>query len=292
MGLTEDQVTSREKYNLALTKAKERRYQEAHQLLEESIALDPTLADPHNLMGKIYLQIGQTSKAKQSWQRALQLDPSNMTAKTCLDALEKNRFPWWNISIVTIGVVLILVQVITIASLNRKVNLQTEVVKNEVQYGITLIQNDMSKRLRSLSSSIREVRKFIEEKQTVVLQEEKVDVEEKAPSVAQESVEDRYRKAVYLCMDGRYKESRKLLMMLPAQEIREDLRDNLLFWMGLCFYREGKYHEALNEFQKLLELYPKGNKAPEARKWKAFCIREIRKISELRKPERKEGTTD
>ena len=280
MALTEDQKKSRERYNQALTKAKDGMYQESLQLLEEAVILDPTLAEPHTLIGKIYLQIGQTSKAKKSWQRALRLDPSSISARTCLDALEKNTFPWWQIAMIFIGVLVILLQVISFVSVAKKVSLQTKAITNELRQDMTRLRNDMNKKITSLNSVLTDIKKLTEEVKPAVVEVEKVDVEKKIVPPVKESAEDGYKKAVYLYMDGKYKEARRSLVMLPVNEIREDLRDNIIFWMGMCFHKEGRYNEALGQFQKLLELYPNGNKAPEAEKWKASCLEEMRKSSD------------
>lgn len=273
----EDGIKAREKYNLALTKAKEGIYQESLHLLEETLKLDPSLLESYNLMGKVYLQMGEISKAKYSWKKTLHLDPSNITAKTCLDALTRNKFPGWLVSISIIAIIFILLQITSFIILNRKANLHMNLIKKEVKDGTISILNNLDKGLNSLDSSIMAIKKDL------VVQKEKIDAFEKVAAVGKESIEDRYRKGVYLFLEGKYKESRRLLMMLPMHEVKENLKDNIFFWIGLCFYREGRYTEALNQFQKVLELYPNGNKVPEARKWKTLSLK---KMHILEKPKK------
>jgi len=43
-----------------------------------------------------------------------------------------------------------------------------------------------------------------------------------------------------------------------------DLADNAQYWVGECYYAEGKYEEAAQAFKKVIELYPTGNKVPRA----------------------------
>jgi tol-pal system protein YbgF len=40
--------------------------------------------------------------------------------------------------------------------------------------------------------------------------------------------------------------------------------DNAYYWMGECFYAQAEYALAIEEFQKIPELYPGGNKVPDA----------------------------
>jgi tol-pal system protein YbgF len=43
-----------------------------------------------------------------------------------------------------------------------------------------------------------------------------------------------------------------------------DLADNAQYWIGECYYAEGKYEEAAAAFQKVITRYPTGNKVPRA----------------------------
>ena len=40
--------------------------------------------------------------------------------------------------------------------------------------------------------------------------------------------------------------------------------DNALYWRGECYYAEGKYEQAANQFRELTRRYPAGNKVPDA----------------------------
>lgn len=46
----------------------------------------------------------------------------------------------------------------------------------------------------------------------------------------------------------------------PAHEYA----DNAYYWMGECYYAQGEYVLAIGEFQKVPEMYPGGNKVPDA----------------------------
>lgn len=43
-----------------------------------------------------------------------------------------------------------------------------------------------------------------------------------------------------------------------------DLADNALYWLGECYYDQGEHLLAIQEFRRVPELYPTGNKVPDA----------------------------
>ena len=43
-----------------------------------------------------------------------------------------------------------------------------------------------------------------------------------------------------------------------------DLADNAQYWVGECYYAEGKYEEASDAFKEVITKYPTGNKVPRA----------------------------
>lgn len=77
-----------ELYNEGLSYAKHERFNEALSLLTEAVKLAPDYIKAHNLLGKIYMQLGQIDKARESWLKTLKLDPLNLMAMECLEASE------------------------------------------------------------------------------------------------------------------------------------------------------------------------------------------------------------
>jgi tol-pal system protein YbgF len=43
-----------------------------------------------------------------------------------------------------------------------------------------------------------------------------------------------------------------------------DLADNAQYWVGECYFAEGKYDQAADAFRKVIDRYPTGNKVPRA----------------------------
>ena len=77
-----------ELYNEGLSYAKHERFNEALSLLTEAVKLAPDYIKAHNFLGKIYMQLGQIDKARESWLKTLKLDPLNLMAMECLEASE------------------------------------------------------------------------------------------------------------------------------------------------------------------------------------------------------------
>ena len=78
------------------------------------------------------------------------------------------------------------------------------------------------------------------------------------------SKEAAYAHAYSIFKSGRYdvarEEFRKFLKAFPNSEYS----DNAQFWIGECNYFEGKYEEAIVEYEGVIQNYPKGNKVPNA----------------------------
>ncbi len=76
--------------------------------------------------------------------------------------------------------------------------------------------------------------------------------------------EEAYSNAYSLFKDGKYdlaKEAfRKFLQAFPNTEYS----DNAQFWIGECDYFEGRYEEAIVEYEGVIQNYPTGNKVPHA----------------------------
>ncbi|MBW2558782.1 MAG: tol-pal system protein YbgF [Deltaproteobacteria bacterium] len=74
--------------------------------------------------------------------------------------------------------------------------------------------------------------------------------------------EEAYSNAYSIFKTGEYglaKEAfRKFLKSFPDTEYS----DNAQFWIGECDYFEGKYEEAIVEYEGVIQNYPKGNKVP------------------------------
>ena len=79
---------------LAMMRAKQQRYDEALELFQQLIDIDPSAAAAHGDMGLVLFYLGRSAEALQSFDQALSLDPTLENARanrtTLLEAMEEN----------------------------------------------------------------------------------------------------------------------------------------------------------------------------------------------------------
>lgn len=61
-----------------------------------------------------------------------------------------------------------------------------------------------------------------------------------------------------------------------------DLGDNAQFWIAECAYAQGDYNAAYNEYGKVVESFPFGNKVPDALLKSAYSLQELGRTEEAR----------
>lgn len=75
---------------------------------------------------------------------------------------------------------------------------------------------------------------------------------------------DLYGAAYKLFEAGRYDEGLDLFREFVRRWPNHDYADNSQYWIGECYYSRSDYEQAIQEFGKVLDKYPAGNKAPDA----------------------------
>jgi tol-pal system protein YbgF len=117
--------------------------------------------------------------------------------------------------------------------------------------------DDISKRLAYLETYLGPGKAEAPESE----EETAVGSTEKGESAAKEEA---YAKAYGMFKGGQYDaardEFRTFLKAFPDTEYS----DNAQFWIGECYYFQGKYEEAIIEYEAVVQNYPKGNKVPNA----------------------------
>lgn len=265
----EDEIVAREKYNLALTKAKKKKYKEARSILEEVINLNPALIEAYNLLGKVHIKLGKFAKAEKSWLKVLSLEPSNLNALIYLGNLTIRKFYWFLALILTIVIILVFLQVIFFISLNKKAQSHTELSKTRGNESAQPIIDSLNKGLTDMDSSSPELRNDLATSKARIKSQKKQIVTNRR------SIEDIYEKAVFLFLNTRYEESRKSLRQIHIDKAKKDLRDDILFLIGMCYLKQGEYSKALNEFDTILKFYPDGDKVLDTTKMKALCLKKM-----------------
>ncbi len=86
----------------------------------------------------------------------------------------------------------------------------------------------------------------------------------RAPAAPSDDPVRLYRAALEELKAGRHDAAAVRLRELVKRFPRHDYADNAQYWLGECFYDRKRYAEAAVEFQKVVAVYPTGNKAPDA----------------------------
>jgi tol-pal system protein YbgF len=80
-----------------------------------------------------------------------------------------------------------------------------------------------------------------------------------------------YRAAVELVKAGKHPEAVAALRGFIARHPRHDYADNAQYWLGETHYAQKDFVHALSEFRKVIEVYPRGNKVPDALLKVGYC---------------------
>ncbi|MBW1982641.1 MAG: tol-pal system protein YbgF [Deltaproteobacteria bacterium] len=78
------------------------------------------------------------------------------------------------------------------------------------------------------------------------------------------SPEELYAESFRLFQGGNFEQARAGFRRYLEQYPHTDLADNAQFWLGECYYGEGKYREAITAYEKVIKQYPKSDKVSSA----------------------------
>ncbi len=115
----------------------------------------------------------------------------------------------------------------------------------------------------------------IDDQKTIKKPAEKVQTVAKTPSQdteskekpllkGTESPEDIYKKAYTLFEKRSFSESYEVFNHFLQRFPNHLLSDNAQYWIGEVFYSQRDFRRSITEFSKVLDIFPKGNKAPDA----------------------------
>ena len=80
-----------------------------------------------------------------------------------------------------------------------------------------------------------------------------------------------YNQALAAYRSGKHEESLLMFQELSLKNPPENLKDNILFWIGSNYMKLGLYDDAIAQFQGVLDQYPKGNKVHDSRFLMGVC---------------------
>ena len=81
----------------------------------------------------------------------------------------------------------------------------------------------------------------------------------------------RYNEALAAYKAGKYDESILLFQEMSLGNPPQNLKDNIVFWMGSNYLKLDMYDDAIKQYQTVLAQYPGGNKVHDARYMLGVC---------------------
>ncbi|MCD6353358.1 MAG: tol-pal system protein YbgF [Proteobacteria bacterium] len=84
--------------------------------------------------------------------------------------------------------------------------------------------------------------------------------------------EEIYAEAYNLYKEKRFSPARDSLLKFLNQFPDTEYSDNAQFWVAECYYKEGKYEEAILAYEEVVQKYPQGNKLPDALLKQGLCF--------------------
>lgn len=92
------------------------------------------------------------------------------------------------------------------------------------------------------------------------------------PGEAEAGIQALYDRSLDFLQQQRLAEAEDGFVRFLAAHADSDLADNAQFWLAECALRRGDTASALTAFRAVVELYPEGNKVPDALLKVGFCL--------------------
>ena len=91
-----------------------------------------------------------------------------------------------------------------------------------------------------------------------------------------------YQEGIDLYRQGNFESARIKFEKFLATNPSASYMDNVLYWIGECFYGQGLYHEAATYFHRVIQEYPNENKVPDALLKVALTYQKLGKLDSAR----------
>lgn len=252
-----------ELYNEGLMKAKEGAFDEAIELLEESLQRDPLHVNTYNVLGKLLIRKGALRKARKCWKTALTMDPPNRTALACLEASKRGKLLsriGWSLAfaIALIGAVFAF----------KGANYHIQRLHTDLSTLISLLDERLSSPPGQTSTSA-------EQKPAEDPSQTSTPTSLRTKMLDSSGIKEVYSIAMQYHKNGKFDEAISQFKEILDFPSAHHLKDNAQYWIGESYYDKGDYKQALSEFKKVAALYPGGNKALDAQIKIAYCYHKL-----------------
>ncbi|NOZ85428.1 MAG: tol-pal system protein YbgF [Deltaproteobacteria bacterium] len=105
-----------------------------------------------------------------------------------------------------------------------------------------------------------------------------VDINNESLTSPGKNAVEKYQQALSLFRKGEINQAILAFSRFFEKFKNSDLADNALYWTGEAYYDQKEYALALEEFRRVIEDYPQGNKVPDALLKSALCMIELKKV--------------
>jgi len=245
-------------YNEGLIKAKQKRYNESIQTLNEAIRIDRYYVNAYNLLGKVYLHAGEIQKAQECWLTTLSIDELNPTAIACLNALNQESFSAKLKNVLPAVFLFFTLAAFLVLLLRIDGNIRSLKEMNE----------------RLIASEIKSPPKVAvqENENTDRKPEPQSPVYETSPAPTEvpsplnhKQIENIYNQARTYFESKKYDTAITEFQKILDSNSDSHLMDNAQYWLADCYYRKKEYELSLKLFEKVKD-FPDGNKIKDANK--------------------------
>lgn len=160
-------------------------------------------------------------------------------------------------------------EVIVLRSQQESAELKIEELENTISSLVPRMREmEEEKQEDSVSSQIEELKSTVESfeaeierlEDDVAKMEFEMKLRNRPRAVSKKGVRKDYDEAIRLYNIKQYKESLYLFGKLDNSRTPIDLRDNVYFWMGQCYFMLEDFDNATEKFNVVTERYKKGNK--------------------------------
>ena len=113
--------------------------------------------------------------------------------------------------------------------------------------------------------------------------EEESDTEQLPELKTRPEVAEAYNQALSDCMSGQYNQAIKVFRQVLRYQQPHELKDNAQYWLAECYYAQKRYIQALAEFRKVKELFPKADKVFDAELKIAYTYYKLNRVEAARR---------
>ncbi len=278
-----DEQLATEYYNAGLEYTKAGDLDKALESLTRAIAEDPKHVNSHNALGMVYRQKGEPGVAKKWWRAALKIDPDNVTARQCLEAVREPtqiqlKALLWAAAVVALVLAALIITNVVLLQRISKLESELELAgatAPEAQYPGFKAENETEQKDEQVQPAEPSEEAITQQPSEI---KPPVQATRSLPPANSLPITDIYDQALADCRSGWYDQAIEGFQRVLEYPSSHDLKDNAQYWLAECYYAQKEYTQALAEFQKVKRDFPEGNKVFDAELKTAYTYYELNSV--------------